>query len=185
MKAFIFDLETTGLLKPEIAKLEYQPRIIEIYGFIFDGLIGLQHGSQLNDDAINYLVDPERKIPNDVIKTTGITNKMVREAPLFEDIADEVIEFIEQCDRLVAHNVMFDKSVLDYELIRLDKDIKWPELICTVEHTEFLFGKRPTLSDLYRFCTKQDPPKNIHRAKADVRMLEQCYVYLLEEGMIC
>ena len=182
MNTFIFDLETTGLLKPAIAKHKHQPRVIEIYSCT---LFRFSKEAEVKEiDYFHSLVDPERRIPREVIKTTGITNKDVKDSPLFEEIADEILKRILKCDRVVAHNVMFDKEVLDHEFYRLDKKFTWPELICTVEHTEHIFGKRPKLSDLYSYCTGRNPPKNIHRAKADVEMLKACYIYLCKKGII-
>jgi len=63
------------------------------------------------------LVNPERPIPTPVTGVTSITNDMVRDRPLFGDIADEVLALL--AGRIfVAHNVSFDWRFLRYELGR-------------------------------------------------------------------
>lgn len=53
------------------------------------------------------LLNPQRLIPANIVRLTGITNDMVRDAPLFAEIADSFMAF--KGDGIfVAHNVNFD-----------------------------------------------------------------------------
>lgn len=179
----LFDLETTGLLRPEIANISNQPRIIEICLFILDA----------NNKIINKqtsLIDPGLdegvRISKEVTKNTNITAKMLRNKPKFEDFCENLWLIIASCKRIVAHNVMFDVGVLDYEFQRYGKHIhSWPELICTVEHSECLFGKRPKMSELYTFCTdKPYKQSKLHRAEYDTELLYESYLHLLKMGVV-
>ena len=57
------------------------------------------------------LVNPEVKIDWYVTKLTGITNKMVANAPLFKDVAKEIYE-LTKGKIFVAHDVDFDYKFL-------------------------------------------------------------------------
>ena len=176
MRDFIFDLETTGLLRPEVANLSKQPRIIQIQVKILENLI--------EDEEFLSFINPQERLTKEIIKKTGIRDNMLKDAKLWEDVADDIKDMIESCDRVIAHNVMFDTQVIDYEMKRIKDKVKWPKKICTVEHTECLFGKRVKLSDLFTFCTKKPIPKGIHRADVDVGMLHEIYLDLFERGII-
>lgn len=63
------------------------------------------------------LVDPDCEVPPSIQGLTGITPAMLRAAPSFRQIADEVIERLN--DRLfIAHNARFDYSFVRAELAR-------------------------------------------------------------------
>jgi Exonuclease len=50
------------------------------------------------------LINPQRSIPFRITQLTGITNDMVRDAPVFAEIADSLMEFMGD-GIFVAHNV--------------------------------------------------------------------------------
>ncbi|MDD3630907.1 MAG: 3'-5' exonuclease [Bacteroidales bacterium] len=64
------------------------------------------------------LVNPNREIDQYVQKITHITNKMVRNAPKFYQIAEE-IDFLTNNSILVGHNIRFDYSMIRSEFNRL------------------------------------------------------------------
>ena len=76
------------------------------------------------------LVNPMRSIPPFITAMTGITNEMVQQAPLFEDIAPEVYEILK--DKIfVAHSVNFDYSFIKSQLHYCGYELHVPKL-CTV-----------------------------------------------------
>ncbi len=77
--------------------------IIEIAIFRYDG-------HEIVDQFIS-LVNPESEITNFVQKLTGITQKMVKTAPKFHEIAKRVVEITEGTT-LVGHNIDFDYRML-------------------------------------------------------------------------
>ncbi len=110
------DLETTGA-SPASA------RIIEI------GIVCASGGAF--ESEWSALVNPGAPIPRDIQHFTGITDEMVRGAPLFEEIADEVAERL--AGRLfVAHDARFDHGFLRRELGRVGLKLSGP-VICTVK----------------------------------------------------
>ncbi|RMF08224.1 MAG: 3'-5' exonuclease, partial [Candidatus Neomarinimicrobiota bacterium] len=83
-----FDFETTGL-EPAT------DRIIEI------AAIKYENGHRI-DDFIT-LLNPGFPISSMITDITGISNDMVRNSPVEEDVVDEFLEFIGEYP-LVAHN---------------------------------------------------------------------------------
>ena len=98
-KYAVVDLETTG----GIAKRD---KITELAIILFDGENILEE--------FQSLVNPERSIPSNITRITGITNEMVADAPKFYEIAKKVIEMTEGAI-FVAHNVRFDYQFLREE----------------------------------------------------------------------
>lgn len=98
----VLDVETTGL------SVEKE-RIIEIAMIrVKDGVI---------QDRYSSLVFPEKPISSRITKLTGLTNEALQAAPLFQDIAQNVIDFLG--DRVVvAHNANFDLNFVSAELNR-------------------------------------------------------------------
>ena len=121
MKYVIIDVETTGG-SPKTSK------ITEIAIYKFDG-------ESIIDEFIT-LVNPEERIPEFIVKLTGISDGMVAQAPRFFEIAKEVVEFCSD-SVFVAHNVSFDYNVVRGEFKRLGFDFRLPHL-CTVRAARLL-----------------------------------------------
>lgn len=90
------DLETTGLDANEDAIIE-----IGAVKFNNDGII----------DEFQTLINPGRRIPPAITNLTGITNAMVRGAPVITDIIEELKQFVGS-DPVLGHNISFDLSFL-------------------------------------------------------------------------
>lgn len=113
----VVDVETTGM-RPTGAD-----RITEI-------AIVLVCGPRI-DVVFQSLINPERPIPPAVCGITGITDAMVRDAPTFAEVADEIIGVL--AGRVfVAHNARFDWGFVSAELRRARAlTLEGPKL-CTV-----------------------------------------------------
>src|ERR1700730_1501126 len=81
-------------------------------------------------DEWHSLVNPQRAIPVKITQITGITNEMVRDAPIFSEVADSFLRFMGD-GIFVAHNVNFDYGFISYEYERLERRFRFPKL-CTV-----------------------------------------------------
>lgn len=110
----VVDVETTG----GRAGLH---RLTEI------GAVKLQGGEIIED--WQSLLNPERSIPANITRLTGITQEMVSTAPLFNEIADSFSEFMGEAI-FAAHNVNFDYGFISAEFRRLDRRFRHPK-ICT------------------------------------------------------
>ncbi len=111
----IVDIETTGGYADH-------HRITEIAIYHHDGL-------QITDHY-HTLLNPDRKIPQFITGLTGITSRMVEEAPAFETVAEEIMGWLK--DRIfVAHNAHFDFSFLKKEFEGVG--VNWQtKKLCTV-----------------------------------------------------
>ena len=111
----IVDIETTG-------GYAEKHRVTEIAIYHHDGM-------QITDHY-KTLINPGRKIPHFITGLTGINYEMVKEAPSFADVADEVLGWLK--DRVfVAHNAHFDYSFLKKEFEDTGKSWNTKKL-CTV-----------------------------------------------------
>lgn len=88
----VIDLETTGTSAND-------DKITEI------GAVKIEDGKITCKFAT--MVNPERKIPQDVVELTGITDEMVSNAPKFEEVAGDLYKFCHG-SIIVAHNLPFD-----------------------------------------------------------------------------
>jgi DNA polymerase-3 subunit epsilon len=75
------------------------------------------------------LINPQRSIPANITRLTGITNDMVRNAPPFAEVADSFMQFMGD-GVFVAHSVNFDYGFISYEYERLKHRFRFPKL-CT------------------------------------------------------
>jgi DNA polymerase III subunit epsilon len=118
-------------------------------------------------DEWQSLVNPQRTIPAKITQITGITNEMVRGAPIFAEVADSFMQFMAD-GIFVAHNVNFDYGFMSHEYERLDRRFRFPKL-CTVAgmrrrypgHKSYGLGK---LCELYGIELETH-----HRALCDAR----------------
>lgn len=111
----IVDIETTG-------GYSGYHKITEVAIYHHDGM-SITNNFQL-------LINPGRDIPYFITGLTGIHNEMVRHAPTFEDVADEIFSWLDG-RVFVAHNAHFDYSFLKKELE--DAGINWnSKKLCTV-----------------------------------------------------
>ena len=115
-----------------------------------------------------------------------------------------------RADRLIAHNIKFDRKIILFECMRNRGDIrqhcpelgplfkitKKPEAVeqyCTMwETTKFCklvkkngqTGKPPRLIELYRILFKDDPPEPLHNAVIDTLVGLRCYLKYAEEKTV-
>lgn len=115
-KYAVIDIETTG-------GMARRDKITEIAIIVTDGENIL--------DQYSSLVHPERSIPHEITRITGITDEMVASAPRFYEIAKTIIELTEDAI-FVAHNVNFDYNFIRYEFERLGYTYSRKQL-CTVK----------------------------------------------------
>ena len=117
----VVDLEATGTSARRGA------RIIEV------AVVAVGGGAGGGDPRLVYhtLVNPGQPIPPVVDRLTGITDALVRDAPPFERVADEVLGALTGTV-FVAHNVRFDWSFLAAELHRSRALLLAGPRLCTV-----------------------------------------------------
>ena len=116
------DLETTGATP-------LRDRITEI------ALVRFDHG--IETARWQTLVNPEQPIPAFIQQLTSISNEMVLNAPLFKEVADTLLSFLEG-SVLAAHNVRFDHGFIKAEFKRIGITLR-QKVICTVKLSRLLY----------------------------------------------
>lgn len=179
--ALTFDTETTGLISNRIIKIDRQAEVIEFYASRIDLSTG-----KVNK-IYNTLIRPTHFPMNDyVLKTTHtkITNEMLKDAPTFKEVSNDILNVIENSPMIVAHNLSFDMEIIDIEFERLNQKVKWPmRRVCTVEATMYLKGFRLSLTKLHSLLFNEEF-ENAHRAESDVLALSRCAVELYKRDLI-
>lgn len=117
------------------------------------------------------LVNPQTRIPPFIEDLTGISNQMVADAPLFEDLATTVLDLLEG-HVFVAHNARFDHGFLKNEFRRLGFEFG-PDVLCTVRLSRHLHPgfARHNLDSLIE--RHQLTVSSRHRALGDARLIWQ------------
>ncbi|HEX6914450.1 MAG TPA: 3'-5' exonuclease [Chitinophagaceae bacterium] len=148
--AFI-DLETTGINLGT-------DRIVEI------AIVRINtDGSKLNK---RKLLNPLMPIPAEATAIHGISNEMVKDAPSFKQVANEIRQFIDNCDLGGYNSNRFDIPMLVEEFLRagMDFTVDGRKLV-DVQRVFHLMEQR-TLSAAYQFyCNKV--LHGAHSAEAD------------------
>lgn len=182
--AFVYDTETTGLIENRSMPLDRLPEVIEFYGETID----LNSGRKL--DEYHTLIKPAKplspmpvdfKSKKTITDITGITNEMLKNAPLFKGVSEKIFSLIESAPLVIAQNASFDRDMLDIEAERLSLRIEWPPVICSIEQTVHLKGYRLGLGALHELLFGKTF-SGAHRAKADVEALSRCCVELAKRG---
>jgi DNA polymerase III epsilon subunit-like protein len=164
----LFDTETTGLPLHPSAKKHLQPRIIEFAAILCD-----VEGNQVSE--YSQLIDPGFPVSDEITKITGITNEDLGGKPAFADVVPEIEALFRLADVLVAHNLPFDKTLLEIELELCGRKEDWPwprKEVCTVQEFSEEFGYRPKLTLLWEFL-EGSVLDQTHRALDDVSALKR------------
>lgn len=118
----IVDIETTGGYAAANG-------ITEIAIHIFDG--------EKVTEKFETLINPGQPIPYYIQSMTGITDKMVANAPRFEEVAEKIYTILH--DKIfIAHNVNFDYSFVKSHLKESGFDLNTKKL-CTVRLSRKIF----------------------------------------------
>lgn len=178
MICFIYDTETTGLVKNTLVPLDSQPRVIEFFGHLVDD----DSGAVLEE--AEFFCDPGIPLDPVITRITGITPQQLTGKPPFKAHADKVGAMLAKADALVAHNLSFDLQLLKCEFERCSLEfVRPPRLICTVEQTEWIRSHRLSLTALHEELFGEGFPA-AHRARTDVEALTRCYLELKRRGDI-
>ena len=166
MREIILDIETTGL------EFKDGHRIIEI------GCIELNK-KEVGSNYHKY-INPSKTLTEDNIKIHGITNEYLTDKPIFEEIADGFLEFI-QDSYIVAHNASFDIGFLNFELEKLSKPtISKERVVDTIKIARQRFpGQQVSLDALIKKLKINTPiNRDQHGALKDAKILTDVYLEL-------
>lgn len=157
----VLDLETTG----------FDPAFDEIIE-----IAAIKYSNSEKISEFRTLVKPKNKIDDYIIKFTGITNELVKDAPKIEEVLPKLNNFIGD-SVIVAHNANFDINFLyDYNMLCFNHPFT-NNFIDTMRISRRLFRNiRHRLMDLAtEFEISIDTQ---HRAMADCEVTHKVYEYM-------
>ena len=167
MRQIVLDTETTGLSTAQ------GHRIIEI------GAIELVN-RRVTGREFHRFLNPERDIDEGAERVHGISRADLETAPRFQEVADELLEFIKDAE-LVIHNAEFDVGFLEYELGLM----KHPRPSIT-DHAlvldtlslarELHPGQRNSLDALCKRYEVDASSRDLHGALIDADLLARVYL---------
>ena len=170
MRQIILDTETTGLETAD------GHRIIEI------GCVELVD-RRLSHKHFHQYLNPERTIEDGALEVHGISNEFLQDKPLFGDVVDEFLAFVEGAE-LVIHNAPFDIGFLDFEMSllgRRDRMADHCRVLDTLELARDLHpGQRNSLDALCKRYEVDNSSRTLHGALLDAEILAD--VFLLMTG---
>ncbi|MCS4122421.1 exonuclease domain-containing protein [Salinibacter ruber] len=191
MSYLFFDTETTGLPEDKTAPItdtDNWPRIVQI------AWCQVSISSDHTGDVESHIVRPVGfRIPREAESVHNIsTEQASREGVPLSKVLKAFLGDVRGCEKLVAHNATFDKSVVGAEFVRtigVDPLDSIPS-ICTMKRSEIFCGKSnyfgyryPSLQELHdALFGKQFG--NPHDASADAEAGAKCFFALLSEGII-
>jgi DNA polymerase III subunit epsilon len=150
----VVDVETTG------GRPSHGDRITEI------AVVRMAGGEIV--DVFESLVNPKVAIPPMISRLTRITNEMVREQPVFADVAQDVASRLEG-HIFVAHNASFDWKFVSHEVFRATGQALEGETLCTVKLARKFLPQLPrrNLDAVAHHYGVEIPEHARHRAAGD------------------
>jgi DNA polymerase-3 subunit epsilon len=180
----VFDTETTGLildqtLKPTIANLKSNdsnfPKIVQISWSLFS------RNREIISEG-NYYIKQLEPIPEEAIKIHNITNEICKEKGV--DLKEALLKLSNdctECTAIVAHNLSFDKTIIEAEFIRLGlkKPFSNKTNYDTVKMGQSVMKQRkyPKLEELCVFLYGENirPHLNQHNSLYDLFFTANCF----------
>lgn len=167
MRQIILDTETTGIDPQQGHKL------IEI------GCLEMVN-RKLTRRTFHHYLNPEREIEAEASAVHGIYNKDLVDKPLFAQIADDFLEFVQGAE-LIIHNAPFDIGFINHEFKLLNRGYKPITDYCTVLDTLVMArakhpGQKNNLDALARRYGADQRDRTYHGALLDSEILAEVYL---------
>ncbi|MDQ7022316.1 MAG: exonuclease domain-containing protein [Candidatus Gracilibacteria bacterium] len=157
------DLETTGLDNTI-------DKIIEI------GLVKFDKKTFEIIEQKSFLVNPEIEIPELITNITNISNKDVKDSPLWKDLIFEIEDFIGDYP-ILGHNTKFDSGFLRFNGIELINNLE----LDTFEYANFLLKDEKSLSLEYLANSLKFGLEGAHRALNDTLATVKLFKILVDK----
>ena len=168
MRQIFLDTETTGLYPDQ------GHRIIEIAG------VETINRRPTGNHYHKY-INPEREIDAGAQDVHGITLEFLQDKPLFKDLADDFLAFIQGAE-LVIHNAPFDIGFLNSELGKLGLPAVTAVCGSVVDTLKMAKDARPgqrnNLDALCRHFQIDNSRRTLHGALLDAELLAEVYMAL-------
>lgn len=191
-KIFVFDTETTWFIDKKEKDLNKQPKVIQFAWILWT----IKEGSFEEIKRINILINPNSPIPYNASQVHNIYDIDVKNAPSIDQSIDSILEYINEPDSIIWHNIEYDESMLKLELKRLwrEHEYKPKQTICTMNESinfcrlpkknENSPGyKRPKLWELHKIIF-DEYFIGAHDAMTDVEATLKCFIELVKKDII-
>lgn len=167
MRKIVLDTETTGL-DPNTGHRLVEIACIEMIDDV------------CTKNIYHTYINPERDMPAEAFKVHGLSEDFLKNFPLFSEVADAFLEFI-QNDPLIIHNASFDLKFLNYELDTLGKTTIDPKVAIDtlVMAREKFPGQQNNLDALCKRLKVDNSGRDLHGALIDTRLLADVYIELI------
>jgi DNA polymerase III subunit epsilon len=165
-REIVFDTETTGL-KPFKGDRITEIGCVEVIDLLPTG------------NTFRRYVNPERDVPEEVVRITGLTTEFLSDKPLFAEIVEDFMNFIGD-SKLVAHNARFDRDFVNVELTRLKREpFEEKRFIDTLLIARKKFpGAYNSLDALCKRFSVSLSGRSLHGALLDAKLLAEVYLEL-------
>ena len=169
MRQIILDTETTGL-EPKQGH-----RIIEV------GCVEVVN-RRLTGNNFHYYINPQREIDEGAVAVHGITAEFLADKPLYEDIAEELFEYLKGSE-VVIHNAAFDVGFINHEYRLMGSDhadmASWCEITDSLHMARKMFpGQRNSLDALCKRYEINNSQRTLHGALLDAEILADVYLMM-------
>lgn len=169
MRQIVLDTETTGL------EWKRGNRVVEI------GCVELQERRPTGRTFQKYL-NPQREFEPGAQEVTGLTLEFLADKPLFADVADEFLAFVDGAE-LVIHNAAFDMGFLEAEFARLDGRLgRLSDHVSVIDSLDLARkrypGQRNSLDALCKRLGVDNSHRQLHGALLDAQLLAEAYLAL-------
>ncbi len=169
MRQIVLDTETTGLDPAQGHK------IIEI------GCVELLN-RKLTGNHLHVYINPQREVEAAALEVHGISNEFLADKPLFTDVAQSFIDFVEGAE-LIIHNAPFDIGFLDHELAALKRGYKPMDQYCSILDSLVMArkkhpGQKNNLDALCKRYMVDNTQRELHGALLDAEILADVYLMM-------
>ena len=168
MREICFDTETTGLDPLSGDKL-VEIGAVELINHLPTGV------------TFHEYINPERDVPEEVVKVHGLTNEFLADKPTFAQIAQKWVDFVGDDGIFVAHNAEFDMKFINHELQMCGyPTYEWDRVVDTLAIARNEFPHmRNNLDALCKRFNIDNSARTFHGALLDAQLLSEVYLQLL------
>lgn len=166
MREIVLDTETTGL-DPAAGHRLVEIACLELVNRVPTG------------NWFQKYVNPERDMPEEAFKIHGLSQDFLAGHPLFAEIADEFLGFIDRSP-LVIHNAEFDMRFVNAELHLVGRaPLESGRVVDTLAIARQRFpGAQANLDALCRRFAIDNSARTLHGALLDCELLAEIYLEL-------
>jgi len=130
--------------------------------------------------SFHAYINPKRDVPDEAFRIHGISSDFLTDKPVFNEIADDFIEFLGDA-KLIIHNAQFDMKFINHELREIEREIiSFERAFCTLQEARRRFPGAPASLDA--LCKRFDidiSARDKHGALLDASLLAGMYLELM------